>query len=271
MLKNKVVFITGGSRGIGRSIALTFAKQGASIVIAAKTADPHPHLKGTIYTVLEELEALGANALALQVDIRDEQQVHAAINKTMEHFGQIDILINNASAIALTPILNTSIKQFDLMQDVNIRGTFITSQACIPYLAKSDNPHILTLSPPLSMQAKWFNRRIAYTISKYSMSMCTLGLAEELKPQGIAVNSLWPKTTIATAAIEVNFPDKMYQASRKPEIVADAALAIVTQDSQHVTGNFFIDEDVLRRQGVDDFSDYALNPELPSFPDLYID
>ena len=270
MLENKVVFITGASRGIGRAMALTFAKHGANIVIASKTADPHPTLPGTIYTVVEEIEALGAKAFGIQMDIRDETQVATAIDKTIEHCGKIDILVNNAGAIQLAPISETSIKAYDLMQDVNARGAFITTQACIPHLIKSDNPHILNISPPLNMKAKWLKNRLAYTISKYGVSMCTLGLAEELKAKGIAVNSLWPKTTIATSAVKVHFP-KVYAASREPQIMADAALAIVTQNSKQCTGHFFLDEDILSQQGAKDFSSYSQHPEIPSFPDLYVD
>lgn len=267
---NQVAFITGASRGIGRAIALRLASAGAAIAIAAKTSEPHPALPGTIYTVAEEIEALGGKALPLQVDVRDEQAVQAAVAKTVEHFGGIDILINNASAISLTSTLNTPMKRFDLMFDVNARAAFVCAQACIPHLTKAVNPHILTLSPPLNMDAKWFKDHLAYTLSKYGMSMCTLGLAEEFKSAGIAANSLWPKTTIATSAIAVNFPPEILNASRKPEIMADAAFCILSSDSRSTTGHFFIDEEVLRANGVSDFSNYAVHPDMPLYPDLFL-
>lgn len=270
MLKEKVVFITGGSRGIGREIALRLANEGAHIVIAAKTCEPHPSLPGTIYTVAAEIEAVGGKALPLQVDVRDETAIAAAVAKTVATFGGIDILINNASAISLTSTLDTPMKRFDLMLDVNMRATFACSQACLPWLKQAANPHILTLSPPLNMQAHWFAKHLAYTMSKYGMSMCTLGLAAEFNNDGIAVNSLWPKTTIATAAIAVNFPAEILNASRKPSIVADAAYAILTMDSRTRSGNFFIDEEVLREKGVTDFSSYALNPGGELHPDLFV-
>jgi citronellol/citronellal dehydrogenase len=269
-LKDKVIFITGGSRGIGREIALRCAREGAKIVIASKTDKPHPTLSGTIHSVAEEIEALGGKALPLQLDIREEEKVYEAVRTAVDHFGGIDILVNNASAIFIANTENTPMKRYDLINSVNARGTFVCSQACIPHLKKSANPHILTLSPPLNMEAKWFKDTLAYTISKYGMSMCTLGMAAEFKSAGIAVNSLWPRTTIATAAIEVNFPKQFLQASRKPEIMADAAYAILTSNSREVTGNFFIDEDLLRARGVTDFSHYAMNPEVPLMPDFFI-
>ncbi|KGP63917.1 short-chain dehydrogenase [Legionella norrlandica] len=268
---SKVIFITGGSRGIGREIALKFAANDkANIVIAAKTAEPHPKLEGTIYSVAKEIEKLGGKALPLMVDVRDEQQIQKAITKTLETFGQLDVLVNNASAISLTDTLNTPMKRYDLMHGVNVRATFACSQAAIPYLLESDNPHILTLSPPLNMDKTWFAHHLAYTMSKYGMSMCTLGLAEEFKEAGIAVNSLWPKTTIATDAIRVHFPRELYMASRKPQIMADAAYWIVHQPSRSTTGNFFIDEDVLRQSGVTDFSVYAMDPNAQLYPDLFL-
>lgn len=268
---SKVIFITGGSRGIGREIALKFAASDkACIVIAAKTAEPHPKLEGTIYSVAEEIEELGGKALPLMVDVRDEQQIQSAVNKTIETFGRLDVLVNNASAISLTDTLNTTMKRYDLMQGVNARATFACSQAAIPYLLKSDNPHILTLSPPLNVDKIWFAPHLAYTISKYGMSMCTLGLAEEFKEAGIAVNSLWPRTTIATDAIRVHFPSEMYMASRKPQIMADAAHWIINQSSKSTTGNFFIDEEVLKQSGVTDFSCYAMNPKAQLCPDLFL-
>lgn len=270
-LKDKVIFITGASRGIGREIALRCAKDGAKIVIASKTDQPHPKLPGTIHSVAAEIEAAGGIALAIQMDVREEGMVQAAVAKTVEKFGGIDILVNNASAIMMTPTLETSMKRYDLITDVNVRGTFSCSQACIPLLKRAKNPHILTLSPPLSMKAKWFKDHLAYTMSKYGMSMCTLGMAEEFKSAGIAVNSLWPKTTIATAAVEFNFPKEIMRASRTPAIMADAAYAILTSDAREVTGNFFIDEDLLRSRGMQDFSQYAIDPKVPLFTDLFLE
>lgn len=269
-LKDKVIFITGASRGIGREIALRCAKEGATIVITAKTDQPNPKLEGTIHTVAKEVEALGGKALALQLDVRDETKVYECVQKTVEAFGGIDILVNNASALFLAPILDTPMKRYDLINSINARGTFVCSQACIPHLKKSKNPHILTMSPPLNMNPKWFKDNLAYTMSKYGMSMCTLGMAEEFRAAGIAVNSLWPKTTIATAAVAVNFPKQILQASRKPSIMADAAYAILTSDSRQTTGNFFVDEDFLRTRGVSDFSQYALNPDVPLMQDLFL-
>lgn len=269
-LKDKIIFITGASRGIGREIALRCAKDGAKIVVAAKTKEPHPTLTGTIYSVAKEIESLGGTALPIQLDIRDEIGVQAAIEKTATTFGGIDILINNASAIFMANTLNMPMKRFDLIFSVNVRGTFLCSQQCIPLLKKSDNPHILNLSPPLNMQAKWFKDHLAYTMSKYGMSMCTLGMSEEFKKAGIAVNSLWPKTTIATAAIEVNFPPEILKASRTPQIMADAAYEVITSDSKTTTGNFFIDEELLKARGVTDFDQYALNPDGALMTDLFL-
>src|SRR3984885_14361132 len=224
-LKDKTVFVTGASRGIGLAIALRAARDGANVVVAAKTAVPHPKLPGTVYTASSAIEAAGGKALPLLVDIRFEDQVHDAVQKTVERFGGIDILVNNASAISLTPTADTPLKRFDLMMDVNLRGTYVCSQACLPYLAKAQNPHILTLSPPLDMRAKWFAPHVAYTIAKYGMSMCVLGMAEEFRPLGIAVNALWPKTVIATAALQMN-PYVETKRCRTPEIMADAAAYI---------------------------------------------
>lgn len=271
-LQNKTVLITGGSRGIGKAIALRLAQEGANIVIAAKTVDPHPKLEGTIYTAAQEIEALGVKVLPLQVDIRYEDQIEQAVAKTVETFGGIDILVNNASAINLTPTEYTEPKRFDLMHDINVRGTFFMCKACIPHLKKASNPHILTLSPPLDMQPKWFGAHLAYTLSKYSMSMIMLGLAEELKPQHIAANALWPRTTIATAAVQnLLGGEYLMQRSRKPAIVADAALAIVTRPSTECTGNFFIDEDVLKQEGITDLTPYAVDPAMPLQSDLFLD
>lgn len=269
-LRNKVVFVTGASRGIGRAIALRCARDGAKIVIAAKSAEPHPTLEGTIYTVAKEVEMAGGEALPLQLDVRDEMQVMSAMDKAVQQFKGIDILVNNASAINLSNTLDIPMKRFDLIQNVNMRATFMCSKYAIPYLKKAANPHILTLSPPLNMQSQWFEDHLAYTISKYGMSMCTLGLAEEFKQEGIAVNSLWPKTLIATAAIAVNFPKELYEGSRKPEIVADAAYHILTSPSRQLTGQFLVDEEVLRQHGIDDFSAYAEQPGAVLFPDLFL-
>lgn len=267
-LAQKVIFITGSTRGIGREIALRCAREGASIVVTGKTTEPNPKLPGTIYSVAKEIEELGGKALAITLDVRDESQIQAAVNQAVEHFGGIDILVNNASAISLTNTLETPMKRFDLMMGVNMRATFASSQACLPHLLKSSNPHILTLSPPLNMTPKWFGSHVAYTMSKYGMSMCTLGLAEEFKKSAISVNSLWPKTTIATAAIAVNFPKEILAASRKPEIMADAAYLIFTSDKK-TTGQFLIDENVLREHGVTDLAHYALQPGAALYPDLF--
>jgi citronellol/citronellal dehydrogenase len=270
-LKNKTVFITGGSRGIGRAIALRCARDGANIVIAAKTVAPHARLHGTVHTVAAEVEAAGGRALAMQLDVRNDAAVKAAVEQAVAHFGGIDILVNNASAIQLTGTLETPLKRFDLMMGVNLRGTFACAQACLPYLLEACNPHILNLSPPLSMQAKWFRDHTAYTMSKYGMSMCTLGMAAEFAGRGVAVNSLWPRTTIATAAIEFNFPPEILQASRHAAIVADAAYAILRRDSRLHTGNFYIDEAVLRAEGVTDFARYDLTPGTRLHTDLFLD
>ena len=269
-LKNRTIFITGASRGIGREIALRFACDGANIVVTGKTADPHPKLKGTIFATAEEVGAAGGRALPLQLDIRDENSVAAAVKETAERFGGIDVLVNNASAINISNTLATPAKRFDLMQQVNARGTFICSQACIPHLMKSRNPHILTLSPPLNLNPKWFKDHVAYTMAKYGMSMCTLGMAAEFAPNGIAVNSLWPRTTIATAAVETFFPQAV-ASSRKPAIMADAAYLIVTRESRSTTGNFFIDEEVLRGHGITDFGQYAVTPGAQLFNDIFLD
>lgn len=269
-LKGKTVFITGGSRGIGLAIAKRAARDGANVVIAAKTAKPHPKLPGTIYTAAEEIEAAGGKALALQVDIREETEIAAAMTKTAQEFGGIDILVNNASAINLTGTLETRMKRFDLMMGVNMRGTFAASQAAVPYLKESDNPHILTLSPPLNLDPKWFKRHTAYTISKYGMSLSVLGMAEEFRDAGIAVNALWPRTVIATAALAMLGGLVKPENCRKPEIMADAAHAILTRPARETTGNFFIDDDVLRDAGVEDFDQYAIEPGKPLAPDLFL-
>lgn len=269
-LKNKVVFITGASRGIGREIALKCARDGAKIAIAAKSTEEHPKLSGTIYSVADEITKLGGEALPLIVDVRDEDMVSAAVTQTVEKWGGIDALINNASAINLSSTLDLPAKKFDLIFAVNMRATFMCSKLCVPHLKKSTNPHILTLSPPLNLKPKWFKKHVAYTMSKYGMSMCTLGMAEEFKEDGIAVNSLWPKTLIATAAIANNISKIIYHMSRKPSIVADAAHAIITSDSKTTSGNFFIDEVVLKGKGVSNFRQYAMHRFIPVLPDIFI-
>lgn len=270
-LQGKTVFISGATRGIGQAIALRCARDGANIVVTGKTVDPHAKLPGTIHSVAAEVEAEGGRALAIALDIRDDAAITAAVQQAAAHFGGIDILVNNASAIQMTGTLATPARRFDLMFGVNVRGTFLCSQACLPFLAKAKNPHILTLSPPLNMQSKWFKDHVAYTMAKYGMSMCTLGMAEEFRPHGIAVNSLWPRTTIATAAIAVNFPEAVLKASRKPDIMAEAAYAIFKRDSRTATGNFYIDEAVLREEGVTDFDGYAVSPGTPLFTDLFLE
>jgi citronellol/citronellal dehydrogenase len=269
-LRGKTIFITGSSRGIGREIALRCARDGAQLVITGKTVASHAKLPGTILTVAEEVIQAGGQALAIQLDVRDEQEIQAAVVQTVEKFGGIDVLVNNASAISMTSTLETTPKRLDLMWDVNMRATFLVSQACIPYLKQADNPHILTLAPPLNLDAKWFAPHLAYTISKYGMSLCMLGMAREFAADGIAVNCLWPRTTIATAAIEFNFPEAVLRASRKPAIMADAAYAILTRDSRAGSGQFLIDEDVLRAAGVSDFEQYAVSPGTPLFSDLFL-
>jgi citronellol/citronellal dehydrogenase len=270
-LKGRTLFITGASRGIGKAIALRAAKDGASIVIAAKTTKPHPKLPGTIYTAAEEIEKAGGEALPCIVDIRFEDQVVAAVEKTIATFGRIDILVNNASAIHLSDTVSTPMKRYDLMHQVNTRGTFLCSQKCIPYLEKADNPHILNLSPPLNMEAKWFAPHVAYTMAKFGMSMCVLGMAEELKIKGIAVNALWPRTTIATAAVRnLLGGEGMIRASRKPEIMADAAHEILTQPSRECTGNFFVDDAVLKAKGITDFSVYAVEANVELMSDFFL-
>ncbi len=270
-LKGKTIFITGSSRGIGREIALRCARDGANVVITGKTAAPHPKLVGTIHSVAAEVDAAGGKALALQLDVRDEAAIDAAVAKTVATFGGIDILINNASAIGLTGTLETPLKRFDLMFGVNVRATFACSRACVPHLRQAKNPHILTLSPPLNMQPWWFKEHVAYTMSKYGMSMCTLGMSAEFVRDGIAVNSLWPRTTIATAAIEMNFPREIMEASRKPAIMADAAHAILNRDSRETSGNFFIDEEVLLEEGVTNFDIYAIKAGTRLYTDLFVD
>jgi citronellol/citronellal dehydrogenase len=271
-LKGKTLFITGASRGIGKAIGLRAARDGANIVVAAKTAEPHPKLDGTVHTAVEEFKAAGGNALACITDIRFEEQVQAAVDQAVATFGGIDILVNNASAIHLTGTLDTPMKRYDLMHGINTRGTFLTSKTCLPHLLKAQNPHILNISPPLSMQAKWFAPFVAYTMAKFGMSMCVLGMAEEFKEQGVAVNALWPRTTIATAAVQnLLGGDALIRHSRKPDIMADAAHAIFTRSSRECTGNFFIDEDFLRSTGVKDFALYAVTPGVELREDFFVD
>lgn len=270
-LRGKTIFITGASRGIGRSIALRCAAEGANVVITGKTATAHAKLPGTIHSVVKEVEQAGGKGLAMQLDVRDERALQEAVDQAATHFGGIDVLVNNASAIYLTNTLQTPARRLDLIWEVNMRATFLASQACIPYLKKSSNPHILTLSPPLSYDAKWFSPHVAYSISKFGMSLCTLGMAREFAADGIAVNCLWPRTTIATAAIEFNFPEQILRASRKPDIVADAAYTIFQKNSRENTGNFYIDEDVLLSAGVTNFDQYAMTPGTRLFNDLFLE
>lgn len=270
--KPRTALITGGSRGIGKAIALKLAAAGYNVAIAAKTTEAHPKLEGTIYTAAQEIEVAGGKALALQCDIRYEEQIAAAVAQTVDAFGGIDILVNNASAIHLAPTTDTEAKRFDLMHGINVRGTFLMCKHAIPHLKEGQNPHILNLSPPLNMNPKWFGAHLAYTMSKYGMSMVVMGLAEELKPFGIAANALWPRTTIATAAVRnLLGGDFLIQRSRTPDIVADAAYAILQRPSTECTGNFFIDEDVLQQEGITDFAQYAVNGEHELMQDIFVD
>lgn len=269
--QNKTVFITGASRGIGKAIALRLAKEGANIVVVAKSIEENPKLVGTIFSAAKEIEEAGGKAIAVQCDIRDENQIQAAVDLAVDHFGGIDILINNASAISLSNTENTEVKKFDLMQDINVRGTFLVSKACMPHLKKGNNAHIITLSPPINMDPKWFANHVGYTISKYSMTMITMGLAAELKKFNVAANTLWPKTTIATAAVQnLLGGDKLINMSRKPEIVADAAYYILSKNSTECTGNNFIDEDVLLKEGITDFNNYAVVEGGRLYGDLFL-
>ncbi|APG04207.1 short chain dehydrogenase [Luteibacter rhizovicinus DSM 16549] len=268
-LAGKTLFITGASRGIGLAIALRAARDGANIVIAAKSSVANPKLPGTIYTAAAEIEAAGGQALPLKVDIREESEVRMAAATAAEHFGGIDILVNNASAIWLAGVENTPMKRFDLMQQVNTRGTFLTTQACLPYLKDAKNPQVLMLSPPPTLDPVWYAPHVAYTIAKFGMSLCVLGMAPEFAPLGIAVNALWPKTVIGTAAIAM-IDGVRAEHCRTPDIVADAAHAILTRPSRESTGRFYIDEDVLREEGVTDFDRYAVAPGHPLLPDLFL-
>lgn len=269
-LQGKTLFISGASRGIGLAIALRAARDGANVVIAAKTASPDPRLPGTIHTAAAEVEAAGGRALALQLDIRDEDAVQAAVSRAAQHFGGIDILVNNASAIGLTRTSDTSIKRYDLMMDINVRGSFVCAQACLPHLQRAANPHILSLSPPLNLDPKWLGVHAAYTTSKYAMSLIALGLAEELKAQGIAVNTLWPQTIIATSALNVAGVG-LGEMGRKPQIMADAAWHVLTADARVLTGRSLVDEAVLREAGVTDFSGYLVKPGVTPIIDLFLD
>ncbi len=269
--KNKTVFITGASRGIGKAIGERLAQEGANIVIAAKTAQPHPKLEGTIYTAAEDMERAGGQALPVVVDIREEALVQAAIDKAVERFGGIDIVINNASAINLSNTEELSMKRYDLMHSVNARGTFLTTKLCLPYLKKSSNPHVLNLSPPLNMDPKWFGGHVAYTMAKYGMSMCVLGQAEEFKPYGIGVNALWPRTTIDTAAVRNLLGGaEMAEKSRTPQIIADAAYYILRRSGKECTGNFFIDDELMAEEGITDLKKYAVNPNKELMPDFFV-
>ena len=271
-LKGKTIFITGASRGIGKAIGLRAARDGANIVIAAKTTEPHPKLPGTIFTAAAEMEAAGGKALACAVDIRFEDQIQHAVEKAVQTFGGIDVLINNASAISLTGTLATPMKLYDRMHQVNTRGTFACSQACLPHLLKASNPHILNIAPPLNTQAKWFAPHVAYTMAKYGMSLCVLGMAEEFRERGVAVNALWPRTAIATAAVmNLLGGEAAMRKTRHPEIMADAAHVILTRSSRESTGNFFIDEEVLASAGVTQFEKYAVTPGEQLMRDLFLE
>lgn len=271
-LKGKTLIITGASRGIGLAIALRAARDGANIAIASKTTDPNPKLEGTIHSAAEEIEKAGGKALPIACDIRDEEQVEKAVSEAVEEFGGIDICVNNASAISLTPIEKTEMKRFDLMHQVNARGTFVVSKHCVPHLKKAENPHILMLSPPLDMNPRWFGGHVAYSMAKYGMSLCTLGLSAELKSQGIAVNALWPRSTIATAAIKnVLGGDQLMKMSRKPDIVADAAHLVFSQPAKSFTGHFLIDDTFLYETGgITEFEEYRVDPNAPLAPDFFV-
>ena len=273
-LKNKTLFVTGATRGIGFAIAKRAAQDGANIAIIAKTTEPHPKLPGTIHTAAEELNQAGGNAIGIKTDIRFEDQVIAAVEKTIEIFGGIDICVNNASAISITPTLQTEMKRYDLMHGINTRGTFMVSKCCIPHLKKADNPHILNLGPPLNMEGQWFKPHVAYTMAKYGMSMCTLGMSEELKPSGIAVNSLWPRTMINTAAVNnilaSTMKDQGVSKCRTPAIMGDAAYIIITQNSKKFTGNMCVDDSTIIKSGKTDLSEYLATPDATPFPDFFV-
>lgn len=268
---NKTIFITGASRGIGKAIGLRLARAGANIIVTGKTAEPHPKLPGTIYTAAQEMQEAGGQALPVVMDVRFEDQVEEAVEAAVSQFGGIDVLVNNASAIQLTPTLQTDMKRYDLMHHINTRGTFMASQKCLPHLLKAANPHILNLSPPLNMAEKWFAPHVAYTMAKYGMSMCVLGMAGEFRDQGVAVNALWPKTTIATAAVKnLLGGEELMRRSRTPDIMGDAAFYILRRPAKSCTGQFFIDEAVLREEGITDFDRYRVDPEKELMPDFFI-
>tara|TARA_B100000900_G_scaffold75496_1_gene60329 strand:- start:2173 stop:3021 length:849 start_codon:yes stop_codon:yes gene_type:complete len=269
--KNKTVIMSGGSRGVGLEIAKALGKDGANIAILAKTTEPHPTLPGTIYTAAEEIEQVGGSALPVVCDIRYEEQVEAAVEETISKFGSIDICINNASAIHLTDTVNTPMKRYDLMHNINVRGTFMLSQKCIPHLIKGDNSHILTLSPPLDIERKWFGMTLAYTTAKYGMSLIAHGLAEELGKHNVASNCLWPRTSLDTAAVRNVIGEELIKGSRNPSIYADAAYAVLKRDSSTCTGNFFLDQDVLEEEGVTDFDQYAIDTEATLVSDFFVD
>ncbi len=269
--KNKTVIMSGGSRGVGLEIAKALGKDGANIAILAKTTEPHPTLPGTIFTAADEIEEVGGTALPIVCDIRYEDQVEAAVEATVNKFGGIDICINNASAIHLTDTVNTPMKRYDLMHNINVRGTFMLSQKCIPHLIKGDNSHILTLSPPLDIARKWFGMTLAYTTAKYGMSLVAHGLAEELGKHNVASNCLWPRTSLDTAAVRNVIGEELVKGSRKPSIYADAAYAVLKRDSSSCTGNFFLDQDVLEEEGVTDFDQYAIDPEAKLVSDFFVD
>ena len=269
--KNKTVIISGGSRGVGLEIAKALGKHGANIAILAKTTEPHPTLPGTIFTAADEIEEVGGTALPIVCDIRYEDQVEAAVEETVNKFGGIDICINNASAIHLTDTVNTPMKRYDLMHNINVRGTFMLSQKCIPHLIKGDNSHILTLSPPLDIARKWFGMTLAYTTAKYGMSLVAHGLAEELGKHNVASNCLWPRTSLDTAAVRNVIGEELVKGSRKPSIYADAAYAVLKRDSSSCTGNFFLDQDVLEEEGITDFDQYAIDPEAKLVSDFFVD
>jgi citronellol/citronellal dehydrogenase len=269
-LQGRTVFITGASRGIGQAIGVACARLGARVVVAAKSGVPNPKLPGTIHTAAAAMKAAGGEALAVECDIRDEAQVHAAVARAVEAFGGIDVLVNNASAIHLAGTLETPMKRYDLMHQVNARGTFLCTQACLPHLLKAANPHVLMLSPPLSLDPRWFEHHVAYTMAKYGMSMCVLGMSEELRERGVAVNALWPRTIIATAALNLLGGDALAVHGRTPEIVADAAVAIFQREARGCTGNFFIDDEVLAEAGVTDLARYAVKAGEELAPDLFL-
>ncbi|MDH3788671.1 MAG: NAD(P)-dependent oxidoreductase [Xanthomonadales bacterium] len=270
-LAGKTLLITGGSRGIGKAIALRAARDGAHVAIAAKTDRKHPVLPGTIHTTVEEIEAAGGQGLAIRMDVRDEESIDQAVSATIDRFGKLDVLVNNASAIMLQGTLELPVKRYDLMFSTNVRGTYLMSRACIPHLKNSDNPHVLNLSPPLNMKAHWFRDHVAYTMAKYGMSMCVLGMAEEFRKDGIAFNALWPRTVIATAALNMLDGAISPDNCRTEAIMADAAHAILCQNARICTGNFYLDEDVLRGTGVKDFSSYSVKPGVALMKDLFLD